>query len=441
MKVTRDKTENSQAFLTIEVEPAEMEESLKKAYQRLVQRIKVPGFRKGKAPREVFERYIGKEGLLDDALKHMIPHTCEDAIKEQEIEAFAQPHVDIVQNEPLIFTAVVPLPPTVKLDDYRRLRLEPEPVKSGEDEVNAVLEQQRHQHATLEPVERPLDYDDVAVLDVEGDIEDKPFVRESGLSYKIRRDQNLPLPGFAEQLLGMKGDEEKEFKLQIPEDYARSEVAGKEASLKVKVVEAKEEKLPEMNDALAAEIDPEVKTLDSLREKIAVELKQRAEEKAKVDYEDKVIDAVVELAEVEYPPVMVEMEIDHLLEQQARRWQMAGGNIEQYLASLQQSGEAIREEMRPAAIKMVMRSLVLGKVAEEEKTEITDDEIEAEIERMIGNVNNADEKKEEMAKFLNTPQAREPIRQSLFSQKVVQQLVEIAKGSKLSEAEPKEEKK
>ena len=427
MKVTRDKIENSQAFLTVEMEPPEVEASLEAAYQRLVKRTNVPGFRKGKAPRAMLERYLGKESLLEDALNNLIPRACEDALKEQEIEAFARPAVEITQTEPLIFKATVPLPPTVKLGDYHSVRLKPEPVASTKKEVASVIERLRHQQATWEPVEREIGFNDLVVFDIESTASGKPFINQKGAQYQVIENYPAPLPGFAEQLVGIKRDEEKEFKLQTPKDYPDKELADKEASFKIRVSEVKQERLPELNDEFAKGIDPKFKTLSSLRKQVADNLKIRAEEKAKRDFEEKVIDTVVNLSEVEFPPVLVEMEVSHLLDQQLRHWQESSRGLEDYLASINKTEEELREELRPPATKRVTRSLVLDKISEEEKFEISDSEIDGEIEDMTKGA--AEGKGGELKKLLNTPQSRESIKQFLVRRKTIQRLVDTAKGS------------
>ena len=429
MKVTNEKTENCQAFLTVEMEPDEVEESLERSYYRLAKKTNIPGFRRGKAPRTILERYIGKERLLEDALNSLLPEAYEKAIKEQKIEAFAQPHIEIAQTDPVIFKVAVPLTPMIKLGDYHHIQVAPEPVELTEDDVSAAIEQLRHQHATWEPVERPVAFNDLVVLDVDSDIENKPFINQKGAQYQVLRELPLPAPGFAEQLVGMKRDEEKEFKLQFPVDYPRGELAGKEPSFKVRVTEIKQERLPELNDEFAKEISPDFKSLDSLREKVSTNLRLRAEEKARIDFEERVIEAVVDITELEFPPILVEMETDQLINQQLRRWQMGGKGLEEYLSSINKTEEELRQELHPLATKRVTRSLTLGKIAEEEKFEVSDAEISAEIENMT---KSATENKDELNKFLNTPQARKSIEQVLITRKTIQRLVEIAKGSNMN---------
>ena len=426
MKVTKEKTENSQVFLTIEMEPAEVEESLDKSYYRLVKKTNIPGFRKGKAPREILERYIGKECLLEDALDSLLPEAYEKAIKEQEIEAIARPHIEIAQTDPVVFKATVPLKPTIKLGDYHHIRVTPEPVELTEDDINAAIEQLRHRQATWEPVERPVEFDDLVVLDIESDIEDKPFINQKGVQYRVVHDLPSPAPGFAEQLLGMKRNEDREFKLKFPLDFPKAELVGKEPSFKVRVTEIKQERLPELDDEFAGGLNPDFKSLDLLREQVSADLKLRAEEKARIDFEERVIEAVVDIAKLEFPPILVEREIDRLLSQRLQRLQMGEQGLEEYLGSINKTEQELREELHPLATKRVTRSLVLGKIVEEEKIEVIDSEIEAEIENMT---KSAAENKDEIQKFLNRPQSRESIKELLTTRKTIQQLVEIAKGS------------
>jgi trigger factor len=426
VKVTKDKIEDSQAFLTIEMEPSEVAESLEEAYRRLVKKTDVPGFRRGKAPRAMLERYLGKESLFEDAISTLIPRAYENAIKEQEIKAFARPDIEVAQTEPLVFKARVPLPPTVKLGDYHSIRLTPEPVAITDGDVEAMMERLRHQQATWEPVERAVGFGDLVVFDIESTVSGKPFISQKGAQYQVLKDYPAPLPGFAEQLVGIKRDEEREFRLQVPADYPNRELAGKEASFKVVVKEVKQERLPELTDEFAKGIDHKFETLDALRREVADNLRRRAEEKATFDFEERVIDTVVDMAEVAFPPMLVETEIDRLLDQQWRHWREGGQGLEDYLASINKTEGELREELRPLATRRVKRSLVLNKISQEEKPEASSPEIDAEIEDTIKGA--AKGKKDELRKLLNTPPSRESIAQLLVRRKTIARLVEIAKA-------------
>jgi trigger factor len=424
MKVTREKEENNQVFLRIELEKPEVDKSLEQAYRRLVGKAKIPGFRQGKAPRAVLERYIGKESLMEDALNELLPDVYQQALKEQQIEAIASPEIEVVQTEPVVFTAVVPLKPTVELGDYKSLRLAPEKSEVTKDEVDAVIEQLRRQHGTFEPVERPVAFGDLVTMDVESQAEGKPFINQPGAQYQVVSGQPLPVPGFAEELIGLEIGGEKEFNLRLPEDYSKSELAGKEASFKVKINEIKQQSLPKLDSEFARLISPEFKTMAALRKQLAKNLRLQAEQRTREAFEDKVIDAVVDMSKVEFPPVLVEAEMEHLMEQQARWLEGSGLGVEEYLSRINKKEDEVREEMRPVAVRRVTRSLVLGRVAEAEKIEVTDEEITAELEKMVESAEN----KAEMKERINSPQVRDSMAQMLATQKTVRRLVEIAGG-------------
>jgi trigger factor len=423
MKITREKEENRQVWLNIEMEPAEMKTALDESYHRLVQKTDVPGFRKGKAPRVVLERHIGKDRLLEDALDNLLPQAYEKALKEQELEPVASPNIEITQTDPVIFKATVSLKPVIELGDYKSLRLKPEPPASTDGELENMIEQLRRQHGSWEPAERAAVFDDLVTLDIDSQVEGKPFIKQEGVQYQLLKTQSAPAPGFAEQLVGMKGGEEKEFKLNLPENYSPAELAGKEASFKVKISEVKQLRLPELNDEFAKAVNPEFKSLDGLKERVSQNLKLMAEDRARMEFEDRLLDAAVDLSQVDFPPVLVETEIDRTLEQQARQLQASNMAMEEYLSRIGKKEEELREELRPAATKRVIRSLVLGKVAEAEKIEVSDADIDAELDRTIGG---AGEKKDEARKQLNTPQVRRSLEQIVASRKTVQRLVEIA---------------
>ncbi len=434
MKITEEKVEGSQAYLTIEVEPAEVEESMEKAYERLVKRTRIPGFRKGKAPRPIFERHVGRENLFDDALDILIPDVYKKAVSEKNIEAFAQPMIEITQKEPVILKAIVPLKPTVKLGDYKSIRLQPEPVNVTDELTDSALEQIRHQHSTWEPVERPVAARDLVSLDISSTIEGQPYINRKNGQYQVVSEFPLPIPGFPEALIGMKQDEEKEFKLKFPDDYARPELAGKEADFKVKILEVKQEKLPELNDDFAKQLNPEFKDVKELREKVTEDLKRQLEEHARSAFEDKVIEAVAAQSTAEYPPVMTEAQIDHLIRDRMLELETDARGLYEYLKSIKKTEKEFRDELKPLATARVVNSLVLGKVAEEEKITVSEDEVNAEIDTLVKNA--AADKKDSFQKYLNTPESKESIHDIILTRKTVEKLTEIAKGSEDSNTAP-----
>jgi len=424
MKVSTEPVENSQVALNVEMETVEVDEYLEKAYNRLVRQVSIPGFRKGKAPRVILEQHVGKDTLFQEALERLIPEAYEKALEEQEIEAIGQPKIELTQTEPVVFKAIVPLRPTVKLGDYKQIRLKSQPVEISDEDVDAMIEQLRHENAVLSPVGRPVGFGDIVTIDVEGESQGEPFVSRKDLVYEVSRDSRVPLPGFAEKLEGMKKGEKRSFVLSYPPDYEMQELAGKEYSFEVTISEVKEKKLPEVDEEFAKSLGRE--GLASMREHISTNLKARGEEKARLEFEQKVVDTAVELSEVEYPPVLIDREIDRLLNEEARNFVEGAKGLENYLRSINKTIDDHREELRPVASQRALRSLVLEKVAEAEKVEVSASEIDDEIEKMV---KDAGEQAEGMRKLFNSSQAREPIKNFLVNRKTVERLVKIANGS------------
>jgi len=438
MKVTKEKTENSQAYLMVEMDPAEVEESMDKSYRQLVQRTRVPGFRLGKTPRVIFERYYTRQGLLEKAIEELVPEAYEKAIKEQEIEPIARPQIEISQTEPLIFKAIVPLKPTVKLGDYHQLRITAEPAKEiGDKDIDEVIEALRHQHATWEPVTREVRSGDLVTIDIWSEVDGKAYINQKGGQYQATVGTTFPVPGFAEQIIGMKPEEEKEFTLSFPADDPRTEYAGKEGKFKIRLNEIKEEKLPELNDEFAKLINAELPTMDALRERMTTNMKLRAEDDAKKAYEEKVIDAAVEQSQIEFPEVLVDSEIHRMMDQQFQTRE----RLEAYLKTTNKTEEQLHEELHntyhDTAITRVKRSLLLGKIADEEKITVEASEIDAEIEKMI---QASEGDRDRLKSALDTEEFRESISRTLLTTKTVVKLKEIAGGTVETSNEKEESK-
>jgi trigger factor len=424
MKVSAEPIENSQVALNVEMEATEVDEYLEEAYGRLVRKVSVPGFRKGKTPRAVLERHIGKDALFREALEQLIPKAYAEALENQSIDAIDQPQIELVQAEPLIFKATVPVRPTVKLGDYKKIRLESKSVEISDEDVRATIEQLRHQQAVLLPVERAVQYGDIVTMDVEDKRNGEYVPIGKSLVYEVNIDAKMPLPGFAEKLEGANKDEEKSFVLSYPPDYEIKELAGKEHSFKVKITEVKEKQLPVVDDEFAKSLGSE--DMASLREQITSGLKARGEERAQMELERKAVDAVVELSAIEYPPILVERGIDRLLNDEARNFPEGAKGMEDYLRNLNKTIDDHREELRPVATRRVVRSLVLDKIAEAENIEVSDSEVDNEIDKMV---KDSGQQAEELRKFFGLVQARESVKQALNSRKTLACLVEIATSS------------
>lgn len=426
MKVTKDKVENRQAYLTVEMDALELEEGLTGAYHRLVKKANIPGFRKGKAPRALFEQYMGKAALIEDAVEHMAPNAYEMAVKEQELKPVARPDIQLEKLEPVTYKMIVPLEPIVKLGDYLQVKMTPESVELKQEDVEKAIEEIRKQQGIWEPVTRQINSRDMVILDIESSIGNQPYINQKDAEFQVEKESEFPMKGFSEQLIGLNSGETKEFKLSFAQDHPREELAGKEASFKVQIKEIKQQKLPELNDELASQVNPEFKTVEDMRKKVSEGLKRNLEEKAKKEFQQKVIDAIVAQSEIEYPIVLEEEEIDQLISQQMQRWQMDEKGMDEYLASIKKTPEELRNEIRPIAIKTVKQSLVLTELAKAEKIQIEEADLKNEIENMTKDIDEA--RKEKLIEILNVPQYQVNLASSIATRKIVERLMELAQS-------------
>jgi trigger factor len=433
VKVSLDKTENRQAYLTVELEQAEVDEGLKKAYSRLVQKYAVPGFRKGKAPRPILEQYLGKGALLEDAVEHMAPDAFDKSAEEQKIKAIARPNIELEKIEPVVYKMVVPLEPTVKLGDYKTVKVVQKSIELKEEDVTNAIEQLRHQHAVWEPAEKAVEATDMINLDIESNVGEQPYINQKDAQFQVIKDADFPIKGFSEELIGLKKDETKEFKLAFPADYAKAELAGKEVAFKVAIKEVKVEKLPELNDDFAKKVNAEYTSLDILKSKLKEGMQKNAEDAARKEYEQSIIDEVVKLSEVEYPPIMETEEIDALISQQMRRWQTDEKGMDEYLKSIQKTAEQFREDIKPVAIRSIKQSLVLTEIAKVEGIKVEQDDLKAEIEGMVKDIEG--ERKQKLFELLSHPQNQVNIASQIATRKTVGKLIEM-----ISSPEKKEEK-
>jgi len=439
MKVSSQTIENRQMLFEVEAEPDEVEKSLSTAYRHLVNRIEVPGFRRGKAPRSMLERHIGRGALLEEAMEHLVPELLGKAIDEQKIDIIARPQIEITKMEPVVFKATVSLPPTVELGDYSGIRIDKEPVNVDEAEVDKVVEQVRLQSATWEPVERPVKFEDLVAIDLFGTVDGEKMVDQKDFQIQVHKDMPVPVPGFSEQIEGMEKGQEKEFELLIPADFKAPKIAGKTCSFKVKLNEVKEQKLPEINDDFAKSMGGDFDNVENMRKNITSNLNNVYQVGAMRRFEQKVLEAVVEKSKVEFPPVLVEQEIDRVIMERERELAARRVTLEDFLKSQKKSIDELRESLRPLASKQIAISLVVDKVAEKEDIKVTAEEIEAEIKQMV---ESAGERGEEMAKVFQSPEPRNTIGRSLAVAKAVKLLMDIASnepktGSDVAKAEEK----
>jgi len=422
MKVSTENLENCQTALTIEAEDSELDKSLDEAYHHLVNEVSIPGFRKGKAPRAILVQHIGKKSLLEEALERLIPQLYKEAIESQEIEPIARSEIEIIKTEPLVFKAIVSLKPEVKLGDYHSIRLGSDPVvKIAKKEVTDAMDEFRERQGAWVPVGRPVELGDLVTMDIEANVDGKPWLNHKGVLYEVDKDSSSPVPGFASHLQGAEKNKEKNFNLTIPDDYPIKEMCGKEGTFKVTVTEIKEKQLPELDDELAQSAGYD--NLADMRKKVAVDLRAKAEASNRLELRQKALDALVEISEVNYPPILEDEEITGLLRDEAQR--LGFRELGDYLKRSGKTEEELKQELRPIAKKRLTQGLVLGKLAEEEKIEISS----SEVDNKVDEITNDAEDKENARQFLSLPQVRQSIEQSLLTQKTLDRLLQIAIGN------------
>ncbi|GBD22706.1 Trigger factor [bacterium HR29] len=425
MKVTLERLPRSRVQLEIEVDPERVERSLEAAYRRIVRRTKIPGFRPGKAPRAVVERLVGREGLLREALDDLVGDAYGEAVARENVEPIGRPQVEILDLEPVRFKAVVAVKPTVELGDYSSLRIPLEPTPVTDEMVEEQLLALRRRRALYVPVDRPVQWNDVVTADVKGTTaEGETFIEDEAAEFILREGQTLLLPGLAEAFIGMAKGEAKEVELDVPESFSIERFRGKRVRLSITVREVKEEQLPELDDEFAQQIDAEeFPTLEALRTRIRTELEEAFRREAEEKLRLEALDKLVELSKLEYPELLVEHEIDHMVRE------MAGDDRQAFLAELRRIGRSeaeFRASLREAAARRVERSLVFEAFAEREGIEVSEEEVTAEIERLAG------EREPERSRFIEVfsdPRGREAIRNQLYRRKAFERLQAVVTGT------------
>jgi trigger factor len=424
--------------MTIEVDSERLDDARKKALRKLAPRAKVPGFRPGKAPADLVRRYFGEERILDEALDDLVPVVYREAVEaDASIEPIARPRLVVETTEPLVVKATIPVRPTIELGDYKSVRVQPEEVTVDESRVDETLTIIRRRAATLEPIERELRWGDVARIELKADVEDTPLVQQQEAEIRLDQDRDVLFPGFEEELIGHKKGDALEFDLPVPETVTDEKFAGKQSHFVVTIGETKEEVLPELDDEFAKQVGEGFESVAAFRDRIREDIRQNEEEQLNNRYHDEILSQLVELATIEFPPVMLEAEVDRLLHDQAGHIER-GADLERYLAGIGKTEEEVRAELRPRADLRLKRSLLLGQVAEAENIEVSDEEVTEEIDRLTSS---AGTQAAQLRQLFESEDGRGTIRRNLMTRKTLARLVEIAKQDGAPAKAPKTRKK
>lgn len=421
-----EKTKNAnEVKLEITVKAEKFDEAIKKVYFKSAKYFNIPGFRKGKAPMNIVEKYYGKEIFYEDAFNEVAGEALDEAVKENKLEVVSRPDIEVTQIEKgkdLIFTAIMQTKPEAELGKYKGIEIKKvEYNVSDEDIEHELVHMQEHNSRLITIEDRPVEKGDIATIDFEGFVDGKAFEGGKAEGHDLEIGSNTFIPGFEDQVIGMKIDEEKDINVKFPDEYFSKDLAGKDATFKVKVHEIKKKELPKLDDEFAKDVS-EFDTLKELKEDIKNKQQKQNEEKAKYETQDAVIKALCENVKVDIPSGMVEMEIDNMIKDIEQRLSYQGLKLEQYLQMMGKTNEDMRKEYEPQAIEGIKSRLALEAVIKAEKIEATDKEIDEKMKEMAKNYGKEDDKE-----FLKNENVRNYIKQGIESEKAIDFLLENAK--------------
>ena len=385
MSLQVEKLEKNMAKLTIEVSAEELEKAIQGAYLKQRKHISVPGFRKGKVPRQMIEKMYGVEIFYEDAANALIPEAYAKAYDESELAIVSQPSIDVVQLEkgkPFIFTAEVALKPEVTLGEYKGLKVDKVSTRVTAKEVDAKLEEEQKKNArTITVEDRAVQDGDEVIIDFEGFVNGVAFEGGKGENYPLTIGSGSFIPGFVEQLIGAEAEKEVEVNVTFPEEYHSEELAGKEATFKCTVHEIKVKELPELDDDFAAEVS-EFDTLEEYKADIKAKIKEQKQAEGNRQKEDQAVEKAVANATMEIPEAMIDTQVGQMVQEFAQRLQSQGLSMEQYFQFTGLTADKMNEEMRPQAVKRIETRLVLEAIAKAENIEISEEKLDAELTKM-----------------------------------------------------------
>ena len=385
MSLQVEKLEHNMAKLTVEVAAEDVEKALQAAYLKQRKQINIPGFRKGKVPRQMIEKMYGPEVFYDEAANNMIPDAYAKAYDESELDIVSQPKIEVVQMEkgkPFIFTAEVATKPEVTLGDYKGLKVDKVSTRVTQKEVDEEIQKERERNArTIEVTDRAVQDKDEVTLDFEGFVDGVAFEGGKGEDYPLTIGSGSFIPGFEEQLIGAEIDKEVEVNVTFPKEYHSEELAGKDATFKCTVHTIKAKELPELDDEFASEVS-ECETMDAYRAEVKKNIKERKERTGKEKKENQAVDQAIENAQMDIPEAMIEFQVRQMADDFARRIQQQGLTVEQYFQFTGMTAEKMMEEMRPQAEKSIKTRLVLEAIVKAENIEVSDERVEEELTKM-----------------------------------------------------------
>lgn len=385
MNVQVENLEKNMAKLTVEVDAAEVEKAIQAAYMKEKKNISVPGFRKGKVPRQMIEKMYGAGIFYEEAVNTLLQDNYPTAVDESGVDIVSRPSIDIVQIEtgkPFIFTAEAAVRPEVKLGKYLGVQVTKIDTSVTDEEVDEAVEKERNNNArTVSVTDRPVAQGDIAVIDFEGFVDGEAFEGGKGENHPLEIGSHSFIDTFEEQLVGKNAGDEVDVNVTFPEQYQAAELAGKPALFKVKIHEIKTKELPALDDEFAQDVS-EFDTLAEYKESVRKELGEQKEDEAKRTKEDEAIQKIIDKSEMEIPEAMIETQCENMVNEFAQRIAQSGLSMEQYMQFSGLTIDRLKEQVRPEAEMRIKSSLVLEQIAKEENIEVTDADIDAEVEKM-----------------------------------------------------------
>ena len=426
MECKVEKTKNAnEVKLNVTIEAEKFDEAIKKVYFKSAKYFNIPGFRKGKAPMNIVEKYYGKEIFYEDAFNEVVPEELEKAVEENKLQVVSRPDIEVTQigkGQDLIFTAVFQTKPEAELGKYKGVEIKKIEYKVTDEDVEHELgHMQEHNSRLISVEDRPVEKGDIANINFEGFVDGVAFEGGKAENHDLEIGSNTFIPGFEDQIIGMKIDEEKDIKVKFPDEYFSKDLAGKDATFKVKVNEIKKKELPTLDDEFAKDVS-EFDTLKELKESIKEKQQKQNDERAKYETQDAVIKAVCENVKVDIPSGMVETETENMLKDMEQRLSYQGLKLDQYLQMMGKTKEEMQKEYEPQAIEAIKSRLAIEAVIKAEKIEVPDIDVEEKMKEMAKNYG-----RENDEEFMKNENVRNYIKQGVESEKALEFLVENAK--------------
>ena len=422
MIISQDEIQDRQTVLHIELEENDVDPFINRAYQRVVQKANIPGFRKGKAPRSVIEQFYGKDYLLNEIIETMLPEMTFQAIQEQELDAVGLPSIDLQEINPVKFNATIPLRPEIELNAYKDIRIEKQDIEITEESINERLEQLRLSIATWEPFESEIEEGNMITAQIKCSLSEEIIIEESDAVYLVNEEIGRPFPGFSTKLIGLKVDSQDSFELEIAEDFSDPKLAGQTINCEVLIKDIKHRVLPELNDDFAKGIGEGYETLDELKEEIQKGIQTESEQQSNFDFRESIIESVIKEANISVPPLLIQNEAENIIQQHTQMVTQANMAIQDYLQSIGKTEEELQNEAQEEAEGRIKRSFLISKIAEEENIEISDDEIEIKIQEIFSNSEG------EIPNSTQNEEMRNYLFRTLLTDKTIERLEEIASG-------------